>query len=318
MRGASRLISLTDDYTILMRRQGWKLLNAASSYATYPDLFDLEWLRDRLGGYIKTQSDDRFYKIFGDNTARKILRSVMIQSRSVEQLQRICSNKTRLDEICIKLSELGLIEYKSEEWVKGIACNKSLQDIGPALEWYICEWFSNELESPTRYKVYVEDMPEGGDLDVVSFVNDIRVFVECKSGNPANVSDKHLRLFLQRTDTFMPEIALLLIDTDGKIDEVIARMNIILQDMQQKSITLTNPHAPPLSEAQKAKLIEQVGFKGVYQGAQKNIYVAAVPDAISETLSLVLRLYHSRIRHQLFIWDNERWDYINGQVVRIP
>jgi tetratricopeptide (TPR) repeat protein len=92
-----------------------------------------------------------------------------------------------------------------------------VEGIGKTLEWYVAEWFRLSLRAPARHGVHIPGIADGGDLDVVAFVNGLKIFIECKSGNPANITESQLELFLRRTADFHPNIALLLIDTDQKV-----------------------------------------------------------------------------------------------------
>jgi len=97
---------------------------------------------------------------------------------------------------------------------------EDIKGIGKTLEWFVGEWF-RFTQAPARHSVRIPEIVDGGDLDVVAFLNGQKIFVECKSGNPANISETHLKLFLRRAVDFNPTIALLLIDTESKIDKQI-------------------------------------------------------------------------------------------------
>lgn len=98
---------------------------------------------------------------------------------------------------------------------------EDIRGIGKTLEWYVAEWFRLTLQAAARHSVHIPEIADGGDLDVIAFLNGQKIFVECKSGNPANISESHLKLFLCRAADFNPAIALLLLDTENKIDKQI-------------------------------------------------------------------------------------------------
>lgn len=122
-------------------------------------------------------------------------------------------------------------------------------------------------------------MADGGDLDVVAFVDGIRVMVECKSGSPSQISETDVQLFFQRAADFNPEIAVLLIDTESRIDQQIDLFNRLRSS------------GDPLKPQDSAKTL--------YWGA-RHLYVTNTKNGIGESLSAILRLYYSKIRHISF------------------
>ena len=156
---------------------------------------------------------------------------------------------------------------------------KHIDNIGPTLEWYVAEWFRDWLQVPARHGVAIKDVADGGDMDVVAFVDGIRVMVECKSGSPSQISETDMKWFLRRAAEFNPEIAVLLIDTESRIDQQVEMLN-----------RLRSGGDPLTPQDEKHTL---------YWGA-RHIYITTTRASIGDALSAVLRLYYAKIRHLSF------------------
>jgi hypothetical protein len=264
-----------DGFDLMLRRQGWYLIQSRQVY-TDPRVIQL------ASSDTTVSAEDRFttlYEAFGENTFRKLLRHVFFhQQGTLNELRRICSGEQKLIHYLDFMREHLLIETEDEDWRKG-QFYKTINNIGSTLEWYIAEWFRRWLQVPARHGVTIKGVADGGDLDVVAFVDGIRVMVECKSGSPAQISETDVQLFFSRAADFNPEIAVLLIDTDSRIDQQI--------DMFNRLRSSGDPLKP------------QDAGKNLYWGA-RHIYVTNTKNGIGESLSAILRLYYSKIRHISF------------------
>lgn len=131
--------------------------------------------------------------------------------------------------------------------------------------------------APARYGVHVDDLAEGGDLDVVAFVDSLRVTVECKSGR--DLKERQLDLWARRTADFAADIAVLLIDTQAPITQHMETLNSLCP--------LGNPFSAQ----------DSIGC--LYWG-MRNGYVVNTKKSIAQSLASVLRLYHSKVKHVAF------------------
>ena len=263
-----------DQFEIMLRRQGWHLIQHRPVY-TDPKVIRLYCQQDE----DNTRDNTTFYDAFGDNTFRKLLRHIFFHKRcTYDDLKRICSSEQKLAKYLNFMSEQKLIVQERECWQKGPAY-RDIDNIGPTLEWYVAEWFRSWLQVPARHSVVIKDVADGGDLDVVAFVDGIRVMVECKSGSPSQITETDMKLFLRRAADFNPEIAILLIDTESRIDQQVEMLN--------RFRVGSDP------------IIPQDDHKSVYWGA-RHIYVINARSSIADSLSAVLRLYYARIRHIAF------------------
>lgn len=261
-----------DGFDLMLRRQGWYLVQHRPVY-TDPRVIHL-----CTDGTVaeKQAQPGAFYEVFGETTFRKLLRHVFFHHQgTLTELRRICGSEQKLARHLDLMQGYRLIELDGEIWRKG-ASYQPINNIGPSLEWYIAEWFRNWLQVPARHGVTIKGVADGGDLDVVAFVDGIRVMVECKSGSPAQITETDIQLFLRRAADFNPEIAVLLIDTDSRIDQQI--------DMFNRLRSGGDPLKP------------QDTSKNLYWGA-RHIYVTNTKNGIGESLSAILRLYYSKIRH---------------------
>jgi hypothetical protein len=263
---------LPDQFEIMLRRQGWHLIRH-KPVQTDPKVIRLHYSDDA------SDNDTLFYDIFGDNTFRKLLRHIFFHKRCThDDLKRICSSEQKLAKYLSFMTEHALIIYEDACWQKGPAYGE-IDNIGPTLEWYVAEWFRTWLQVPARHSVVIKDVADGGDLDVVAFVDGIRVMVECKSGSPSQITEMDMKLFLRRAADFNPEIAILLIDTESRIDQQVEMLNRF------------RIGSDPIQA--------QDGHKSLYWGA-RHIYVINARASIADALSAVLRLYYARIRYIAF------------------
>ena len=262
-----------DGFDLMLRRQGWFLIRHRPVH-TDPRVIHLFTANPE-----ENDAEAMLYEAFSENTFRKLLRHIFFhQQGSLDELRRICSSEQKLTGYLHFMQTTHLVELADEEWNKG-ADYKTINNIGITLEWYVAAWFRNWLQVPARHGVTIKGVADGGDLDVVAFVDSIRVMVECKSGSPSQITETDIQLFFRRAADFNPEIAVLLIDTESRIDQQIEMCNRLR------------------SSGDPLKLQDTGGT--LYWGA-RHIYATTTRNGISESLSAILRLYYSKIRHISF------------------
>ncbi len=263
-----------DDFDIQFRRQGWLTFEYARPEHRDPQRLSQRWWESTNRSY----SPDAFYELFGENTFRKLLGFIYTRPLSARsELERICSNAATLDKHLDFMRDQELVEEVDGMWRKATRYQQ-VDNIGRTLEWYVAEWFKRELAAPARYGVHVDDLAEGGDLDVVAFVNGLRIWVECKSGH--DTTDEQLRLFLQRTRDFSPDMAVLLIDSDGNIGRWVESLNN--QRDGGDALYPQDPH-------------------GALYWGMRNVYVVNARKSIAHSLASVLRLYHAKVKYGSFV-----------------
>ncbi len=263
-----------DNFDVLFRRQGWLSFTYVRPEMTDPARLSQRWLDSAKKSY----SPSAFFDLFGQNTFRKLLGYICAHSPCVRSdLLRIWDNETIVDEHLTFMEDQELAERENDMWRKATRY-QHVDNIGRTLEWYVAEWFKVVLSAPARYGVHVDDLAEGGDLDVVAFVDGLRIAVECKSGR--DITRRQLDLFAQRASDFSPDIAILLIDTEANIGRHIEVLNSLHE--------FGNPFS-------------QQDPQGILYWGMRNGYVANTKKSIGHSLAAVLRLYHSRVKHVPFV-----------------
>jgi tetratricopeptide (TPR) repeat protein len=202
-----------DDFDLRMTRQGWR-------FETKPVYNDPNVIKQLPPHMDKTYNPQEFFRHFGDNTFRKLLSTIFSDLGTIDQLKRICSNEKKLYEYLTFMREQKIAVEENNKWSRSTQY-KNIEGIGPTLEWYVAECFRSTLKASARHGVTIEGVADGGDLDVVAFVDEKLVMVECKSGKPANITENQLHLFLRRAADLHPTIALFLMDTESDVDKQI-------------------------------------------------------------------------------------------------
>lgn len=254
------------EFNLMLQRHGWYEL-------TYKPLYnDIKVIKER-GLNLETAKSDSsiaLYKHLGDNTFRKILSAIFSRSRTQKELESNYGGRKlqKLHEYLAFMKEQDIAVFEDGYWRRAPRY-EHVQDIGPTLEWYVGEWFRSELKAPARHGVTIRGVGDGGDLDVVAFVDGLRIIVECKSGDPANITETQMHMFLRRSADFNPAIALMLIDTDKDIDTQIQLM---------KKVYLES---------------DIIGPRGPKRWNTSSVHIRNVKKSITETLHATLHSHHS-------------------------
>lgn len=207
-----------DNFDHLMRLRGWNDFEYRSVEGD-PEVIGQIWDHPYPLYGSRTHPDSFFFH-FGDTTFRKLLRLIFYHRQcTYDQLKQICGNEEILEQHSAYMVKKKVAVQDGIYW-KVSSQYEHINDIGTTLEWYVAEWFQLDLKAPARYHVRLKGLPTGGDLDVVAFLGEKCVMIECKSSRPESISDEELHLFLQRVAYFKPTLALLLVDTDNKLDKL--------------------------------------------------------------------------------------------------
>jgi hypothetical protein len=271
---------IDDNFDIVFRRQGFSNFTYQSETQSDPQVLSQRWVHPPDGAEYLA---DEFYRRFGGNSFRKLLGRIYKATAGVSRqyLAKFCSDPTLEQHLTFMRNQELIIEVDSMV-SKAPRC-QHIADIGRTFEWYVARWFQAFLHCPARYNVHVPGILEGGDLDVVAFLDGLRIWIECKSGR--DITDTQLDLFVRRAQEFNPVLAILLIDTDENsvMDNYIARLNKP-HPQEDLQFHLKNPR-------------EWLFFRG------RGLYVVGVPNSIQESLLAVLRFYHDRVRFVPFVGD---------------
>src|SRR5262249_19836949 len=148
---------------------------------------------------------------------------------SLDDLGKIAGAKA--SEYVERLASLGVVEMVAG----GVRLARHIDNIGPSLEFYVAVVCMEELGGTAIWGVKLEGLPAGGDYDVLASLPPVLVYVELKTSEPAAVKDDELRCFLQRSEELSPDLAILLIDTDRPLDNVVGRLNEIMRPLFEKA-----------------------------------------------------------------------------------
>jgi hypothetical protein len=297
-----------EEFAVSLRRQGWTVTQALT-YKTDSRILKVN------NAASPRQAPNQLYEFLAKKTVRKLLRAIISGPQTRERLLRICLDEQELDRILADFEVDGFAERIGEEWTRGSAC-AGIDSMGPTLEWLVAEWFRSRLLCPAQHGVCIAEVPRGGDLDVVAMVNNVRVWVECKTKKPQDLTEEELRWYLQRAHDFNPEMAVLLIDTNSSIEEPINVLNHICAEVKWKQQAL----AGPASNEQRRIQLETFGrrHKKELWWGEGNRFVTNVVHSIEASLMAVLRLYHNEIRHSSSPGGLPEYtfDYVAGTVTK--
>ncbi len=174
------------------------------------------------------RSTQNFYEYFKSFSFRSILKNIYESNTGIsfddllEKLgnlnQDSLSSKLQsmIDEKCIFYDE------DSKLYRKNIGNHYSI-----TFEWFISEIFKQEMKGIADYSIKILNLKCGGDFDVISRLEDILVYVECKSGNINNLNESDLNNFLFRNKELVPSLAILIIDTNGLTEEFKSKFDLV-------------------------------------------------------------------------------------------
>lgn len=298
-----------EEFAVYLRRQGWTVTQALT-YQTDSRILKVN------NPASPRQSPSQLYEFWARKTVRKLFRAILTLPQTREMLVRICHNEQELDKMLADFEEDGFAENTGKVWRRGPAC-ADIDSLGPTLEWLVAEWFRSRLLCPALHGVCIAEVPRGGDLDVVAMVNDLRVWVECKTTKPQDLTEEELRWYLQRAQDFNPEMAVLLIDTNSPLEEPINVLNRICAQMQWKQQELSGQAAPERRRIQ-LDTFQRHHKKELWWGGG-NRFVTNVVTTLEASLMAVLRLYHNDIRHYRSPGGPPKYayDYVAGKVARV-
>ncbi len=134
----------------------------------------------------------------------------------------------------------NLMKYVSREWVetyinflleRNIVENikddiyrlnkKSVFSFGETLEWFVAQIFEREFSSTAMWGVRLRGGKSGGDYDVIASFEQRIAYIEVKSSPPANVEEKEIVSFLERSEELAPSLAIFLEDTQLRMKDKI-------------------------------------------------------------------------------------------------
>ena len=210
----------------------------------------------------------------------------------------------RTDEYVGFLVELGVAEISDDE----IRLTRTINNIGPTLEWYVADMCQREFAGSADWSVKLADF-QYGDCDVIAWLPPTLVYIETKSSRPSEVSDSELKHFLQRGVELAPELAILLIDTDDDLEATgfLERLfNLMIPPVRLAS-RISDPDWRP----EKRFIAPAQGFPGVSFGHMR-YYVTNSEPSIEGQLRRCLRHYQTQVKgHSFYIGEPD--NFVTGK-----
>lgn len=270
-----------DSLDTVLRRRGHAILKAgelhrtifwsAASNKTLLAMGQFEYARyfgrDLLGPYMER---------FAERSFREMVTRLMRAEeagRTIEELRDETGRRT--DDYFRLLQHLQTVSLEEGvvRWIK------PGDNIGPILEHFVAVLCERELgASAVEWGVVLDDVPGGGEFDVVASLDPNLIYIECKS-SLRNIADAQLRETLRRDEELTPELTVLLVDTQRPLDALIERMNSVVEEIGQ---TATPFSALP-------------SFPGVYFGNSQTYVVNSKPTILRQLRSC-LRRYHASVK----------------------
>jgi len=178
------------------------------------DIKDIADTRDVI------QTTDSFYKNLRSVSFRQILKVIydadagIDESEILKKLSNLTPNS--LSSKIKALSDDGCVikDNSTNKYSKAFG-----KDYARTFEWFICEVFKRELKGIASSGVKILNLRCGGDFDVIARLEDLLVYIECKSGSILNITKDEITNFLARYKELAPSFSILLIDTNGLPDQ---------------------------------------------------------------------------------------------------
>lgn len=225
---------------------------------------------------------------FAHRSFRKMVRQLMAAKGSwvAEEVLRQSAGNALLEYVAL-LERLQVFQRREGE----ARLTRPIDNIGPSLEHYVSRMCTRELRGAAAWGVTLEGLPRtGGDYDVLTWLDPSLVYIECKSAHPRDVTDRELQWFLQRSVELSPEVAILLVDTESSLDQLVnERLNRCLHDGLY-----------PVEVSQP--IDAQVDYPGVYFGHQR-IYVTNTEPTILRQIRRCLQHYYALVKGRAFWVD---------------
>ncbi|MHC1742029.1 MAG: hypothetical protein AB9873_03240 [Syntrophobacteraceae bacterium] len=166
---------------------------------------------------------DSFYRLMRRYSFRLFLRELIQfpSGESVGDVSRYCSPGTARSYLA-SLSLLGIARMDPGGGYELIP--RHVISFGPTLEWYVCEVLRREFLAPALSSVRLQATREGGDYDVIAFLDRRLVYVEVKSSPPRGIERPAMSAFLKRVRELQPDVAIFLVDTHLRMKDKIVPM----------------------------------------------------------------------------------------------
>jgi hypothetical protein len=248
---------------------------------------------------------NRFYKLFGKRSFRQATRQIVSKHGEPVLLSDLKGMAGEAATEYVEfLESLGVVKKVGDS----VSLTRMVDNIGPTLEWYVAELCLRELAGSASWSVKLDDLPTGGDYDVISWLPPALVYVETKSSAPSQVSEAELMNFLQRGEELAADAAVLLVDTESDMSELLTRLNEAMIPTVRNMSGIHDDDWRP----EKPTIGAQNTFPGIAWGMQR-FYVTNAKPSIVQQLRRVLRHYNEIVKGASF-WGGPPVNWVTKEV----
>ena len=251
--------------------------------------------------------DGEFHKFYNDYVFRKIMRHIVANGglAPTSELKAICSSP-RLDDFRNFLIRSGLIKNTADDkW----QLQEKVDSWGYTLEWYISGLMYQELDYVSQWGVKIDGLYAGGDYDVLSFLDGILIYIESKGQNPSKIDDSEIKNFLQRVQDLTREIAIMLVDTDSKLDELVSYFIKILTPIEKlRSGSKDKDWTPSKPIIKRLERFNEIYFY------PRQIFITNSQPQILHSVQDCIRYYYTHIKVSTY-FSYVHADYIKGKLM---
>lgn len=190
----------------MLKRRGYKIIAANPRDKLF-------FPKDRFNSF-----DEDIYELLKKYSFRIFMRDVIKnkQSFTSHDLLKYVSRECVHDYIRFLL-EKNIIETKKDGAYR--LKKKSVYSFGETLEWFVAKTFEKEFSAEAMWGVRLKGGKSGGDYDVLATFENRIVYVEVKSSPPANVAEREIITFLERTGELNPSLSIFLEDTQLRMKD---------------------------------------------------------------------------------------------------
>ncbi|MBX5451017.1 hypothetical protein [Thermogemmatispora sp.] len=213
-------VIIGDRFTQELARYGWQLQHVRQPY-TDPLVLRQPWLSCPNGSRYRERD---LYRHLLSTSCRHALRR-LLERLPCPYGDLLASSGGLPSGAFLQLlldQELLLRQETSVVVGPGLAC---LHNLGHTLEWLVAEWLRlyclehyNRLV-PVRHSVRLNFPPIPGDLDVLAFLDEGPLLIECKS-RARVIEESHFLHFAEQVKLLRPCVAIFLIDTEAPLPSV--------------------------------------------------------------------------------------------------
>ncbi|WP_052890192.1 hypothetical protein [Thermogemmatispora carboxidivorans] len=214
-------------------RRGWQLQQARRPY-TDPLVLRQPWLRCPNGSQY---SERALYRSLLATSARRALRHLLERLPCLYgDLLAASPGELPNDRLLQLLIDQELLLREGATIKAGPALER-LHNLGHTLEWLVAEWLRlycvehYDRLVPVRHGVSLASPAIPGDLDVLAFLDEGPLLIECKSRSKA-IEEGHFMRFVARVHLLRPFASIFLVDIENPLPQ--QRLSQYARALQQR------------------------------------------------------------------------------------